>query len=175
MHAVAVSWRRWRSARGAAIAIAIAILIVPVPVTSIVHALRDPRLDARHRCDDLVIELNHDLASRADRAARGGGSGDHVTATIGNWARSDEAPAYAHAYTAVFVNGVRALAINDRAVLPQSVLTDLGYPSTVEWRCSRYYDGPHTDLVKRIVQQIDMSEVNAERHDPTTLTIIPAT
>lgn len=157
MHGLAVCQTLRRSTATVARTAVVAMLVVPAISVSVTHLLQNAYA-RRGSCDYTVSELDQDLAIRADKAlALSPGNTDRVTASIGDWVRSDDAPSRAHSYSAILVNGQKAIAINDEAVLPQSLLTDFGFPSSVEQRCTDMYTGPHAKLVRHFSRPVRLA------------------
>lgn len=156
-HGLAVCWVRRHSIGILAKAAVVAALIVPIVAMTVVHLVQNASA-RRGSCESAVTELDHDLAIRADKAVATPIRGvDQVTASVGDWVRFEEGSSRAHSYSAIFVNGRRAIAINDEAVLPQSLLTDFGLPSAVERRCTDLYTGPHANLVRHFSRPVRLA------------------
>ncbi|MGY2735587.1 hypothetical protein [Sphingomonas sp. UYP23] len=157
MHGLAVCWTLRRSTVLVTRSAIVAMLAVPIVAISVTHLFQNDYA-SQGSCDSAVVELDHNLARRADKAlAPAPGDVDRITAITGGWTRFDEGSSRAHSYSAIFVNGQRAIAINDEAFLPRSLLTDFGFASAVGWRCTDRYSGPHANLVRHFSKPVRLT------------------
>lgn len=127
---------RWRRTLGAAALAALALGAAG-------RLLLDARANARARAEyasvcrsgSAAFALRPDLVPVADAALRGGAGGARLSSHGGEWWPHHGDDALLNRYAALFVDGERALAVNDYALAPITPWSRLGRARRVEAHC----------------------------------------